>query len=217
MMRLVMDVNGMRRAEAALRGSGASTCFTHESREAGQCVVAWKRSAPGSVVLAVINASNRQWTACDYGLLADEPPGTTFHELLNSQADIYGGWEGSGNAFREIPVEADGTLRINLPKWSVLYFRRDEPGTEIPVLPSADPDRKLVNVEIPSPYAPPPDYVPPGSSPSSQTSTPAASPAPRAGTAAAAAQRSPAPRPAPRRRPLGRQASCAAPVSAWTG
>ena len=45
-------------------------------------------------------------------------------QILCTQDAAYGGWDGAGNAFYEPWTQADGTLPINLPKWSVVIFRR---------------------------------------------------------------------------------------------
>jgi hypothetical protein len=42
-------------------------------------------------------------------------------ERFNSQEAGFGGWEGSGNAGRDLH-EHDGRMYINLPKWSTLVF-----------------------------------------------------------------------------------------------
>jgi 1,4-alpha-glucan branching enzyme len=45
-------------------------------------------------------------------------------QILCTQDAAFGGWDGAGNAFYEPWTQLDGQLYINLPKWSVVMFRR---------------------------------------------------------------------------------------------
>ena len=45
-------------------------------------------------------------------------------QVLCTQDAAFGGWDGAGNAFHEPWTQADGTVYINLPKWSVVVMRR---------------------------------------------------------------------------------------------
>jgi len=47
-----------------------------------------------------------------------------WEEVFNSQSPQYGGWNDSGNYGHGLQTQADGKLDINLPKWSVLIFRK---------------------------------------------------------------------------------------------
>jgi len=44
-------------------------------------------------------------------------------EIFNSQASDYGGIDTTGNFAERLPV-TDGKLFINLPRWSLLMFRK---------------------------------------------------------------------------------------------
>jgi 1,4-alpha-glucan branching enzyme len=45
-------------------------------------------------------------------------------EIFNSQSPQYDGWNDSGNYGGNLQVQADEKLHINLPKWSILIFRK---------------------------------------------------------------------------------------------
>jgi hypothetical protein len=48
----------------------------------------------------------------------------SWEEIFNSQASQYGGFNDSGNFLANLRVGADGQIRIRLPKWSTLIFRK---------------------------------------------------------------------------------------------
>jgi 1,4-alpha-glucan branching enzyme len=74
-------------------------------------------------VVVVVNLSDRQWQEDDYGIHMDGEIGR-WEEIFNSQSPQYDGWNDSGNYGRDLQVQADGQLYINLPKWSILIFRK---------------------------------------------------------------------------------------------
>jgi 1,4-alpha-glucan branching enzyme len=47
-----------------------------------------------------------------------------WQEIFNSQSPQYDGWNDSSNYGSDPHAEGDGKLYINLPKWSVLIFRK---------------------------------------------------------------------------------------------
>lgn len=120
MRRMVGDVNQVRWNNPALRSDTLQ--FTHEDDENG--VVAFKRWSPdGNILLAVVNLGDRQWEQLNYGVNMGGESGQ-WEEVFNSQSPQYGGWSGSGNFGHHPWVQNDGRIYINLPKWSVLLFRK---------------------------------------------------------------------------------------------
>lgn len=119
MQRMVRDINGLRWQHPALRSPAGN--LTHVDRP-GQ-VVAFKRYTPdGDLLLVVVNASDNQWAFHDYGVWVDGESGT-WTEVFNSQAPDYGGVGTTGN-FAESLAVTDGRLFLNLPRWSLLVFRK---------------------------------------------------------------------------------------------
>ena len=120
MRNLVKDINWIRWHNPALRSDILQ--FIHEDRT--NTVLAFKRwHEGGNIVVVVVNLSDRQWQEHDYGIHRDGETGR-WSELFNSQSPQYDGWNNSGNYGRDLQVEGDGKLYINLPKWSVLIFRK---------------------------------------------------------------------------------------------
>ncbi len=120
MRRLVTDANSARWLNPALRSDTVQ--ITHEDR-ANQ-VAAFKRwDSAGNVVLTVVNLSGGQWEQGEYEVTLGGESGL-WEEIFCSQYPQYGGWEGAGNIGMQKPVQPDGTIRINLPRWSVLMFRK---------------------------------------------------------------------------------------------
>ena len=119
MQRLVTHANQLRWDHPALRSPAGNV--THVDRQ-GQ-VVAFKRySFDGDLVLVVVNASDNQWAFHDYGVDLGGENGTWI-EIFNSQAPEYGGFDTTGN-YGESIAERDGKLFINLPRWSVVMFKK---------------------------------------------------------------------------------------------
>jgi 1,4-alpha-glucan branching enzyme len=120
MRNLVRDANWVRWTNPALRSSTLQ--FIHEDHT--NTVLAFKRwHESGNVVMVVVNLSDHQWQNCDYGIHMGEEAGR-WEEICNSQAPQYGGWNDSGNYGYDLRVQGDGKLYINLPKWSILIFRK---------------------------------------------------------------------------------------------
>ena len=105
---------------SALRS--ATLQFTHEDH--ANTVLAFKRWHEGdNIVTIIVNLSNHQWQDCDYGIHIGGEMGR-WEEIFNSQAPLYDGRDGSGNYGYDIQVQRDEKLYVNLPKWSVLIFRK---------------------------------------------------------------------------------------------
>jgi 1,4-alpha-glucan branching enzyme len=96
--------------------------FIHEDRT--NTVLAFKRwHESGNIVVVVVNLSDRQWQEHDYGIHMGGETGR-WDEIFNSQSPQYYGWNNSGNYGHNLQAQADGNLYINLPKWSVLIFKK---------------------------------------------------------------------------------------------
>jgi 1,4-alpha-glucan branching enzyme len=119
MTRLVTDANQLRRDHPALRSD--NLLFTH--RDFQNRVLAFKRwNDQGDVLLAVLNMSDNQWDDPIYAVsLAGD--GGRWEEVFNSQAPQYGGWNDSGNFLADLDG-GSSWIKIRLPKWSVLIFRK---------------------------------------------------------------------------------------------
>jgi 1,4-alpha-glucan branching enzyme len=119
MQRLVRDSNDLRWQHPALRGPAGSV--THTDLQGG--VVAFKRyTQEGDLLLIVVNASDSQWAFHDYGVSTDGESGS-WTEIFNSQAPDYGAVDSTGNFAEQLAI-TDGQLFINLPRWSLLVFRK---------------------------------------------------------------------------------------------
>jgi 1,4-alpha-glucan branching enzyme len=96
--------------------------FIHEDRT--NTVLAFKRwHEGGNIVVVVVNLSDRQWQEHDYGIHIDGEIGQ-WSEIFNSQSPQYDGWNDSGNYEHNLQIQVDEKLYINLPKWSILIFRK---------------------------------------------------------------------------------------------
>jgi 1,4-alpha-glucan branching enzyme len=118
MQRLVQDANQMRWRHPALRSH--SLDVSHRDRHNN--VFAFRRwNDQGDVVLTVVNLSNSDWQS---GYAVRTGVGGGWHEIFNSQAPLYGGYEDSGNGPDALWSDGGGYVHIRLPKWSVLCFRQ---------------------------------------------------------------------------------------------
>ncbi len=118
---LVRDANWVRWNNPALRSE--TFRFIHE--DLSNTVLAFKRwHEGGNVVVVVVNLGDRQWQHWDYGIDMGGETGE-WMEILNTQAPQYDGWNDSGNYQSKLEVQGDGHLYVNLPKWSVLIFRKN--------------------------------------------------------------------------------------------
>lgn len=120
MRNLVRDVNNVRWNHPALRTDTLSVSHRDDRNQ----VLAFRRwTSSGDIVLVVVNLGDGQWENGDYGVGMGGENGI-WEEIFNSQSPQYGGWNGSGNFGARPRVQGDGRLYINLPKWSVLMFRK---------------------------------------------------------------------------------------------
>ena len=120
MRNLVRDINWIRWHNPALRSDTLQ--FIHEDRT--NTVLAFKRwHEGGNIVVVVVNLSDRQWQEHDYRIDLGGETGQ-WEEIFNSQSPQYDGWNDSGNYGHYLQAQEDGKLYINLPKWSVLIFRK---------------------------------------------------------------------------------------------
>jgi len=119
MRRLVAAANAVRWDNAALRADSLSV--PHEDPVNG--VLGFVRESQDNVVLTIVNLSDRNFSDHQYGVAAGGRFGQ-WTQILCTQDRAFGGWDGSGNAFYDPWTQADGRIYINLPKWSVVIFRR---------------------------------------------------------------------------------------------
>jgi 1,4-alpha-glucan branching enzyme len=119
MRRMVAACNDIRWQNPALRAD--SLTIPHE--DVTNQVLGFMRELYGNVVLVVVNLSEQNFTEHGYGVRTGAYDGQ-WSQILCTQDAAFGGWDGAGNAFYEPWTQADGQVYINLPKWSVVMFRR---------------------------------------------------------------------------------------------
>ena len=119
MRRLVSAVNDVRWMNPALRAD--SLVITHE--DSTNQVLGFRRQLYGNTVLTVANMSEQSFAGYSYGL-ATGGVSSQWTQILCTQDRVFGGWDGAGNAYYDPWDQADGRIYINLPKWSVVMFRR---------------------------------------------------------------------------------------------
>jgi 1,4-alpha-glucan branching enzyme len=116
MRRLVSVCNQLRWDEHALRSETLDVCHRDDENQ----VLAFKRWSGSSVLLTVVNLGDRDFLNHDYRV-ATGGQGGRWAQRLCTQDAAFGGWEGAGNAYYE-PWTEEGTVAINLPKWSVVVL-----------------------------------------------------------------------------------------------
>jgi 1,4-alpha-glucan branching enzyme len=119
MRRLVAAANNVRWENPALRSDSLEV--PHE--DPANQVLGFVRELYDNAVLVVVNLGNADFTGHGYGVSTGGRFGR-WTQILCTQDPAFGGWDGAGNAFHEPWTQADGRIYINLPKWSVLVFRR---------------------------------------------------------------------------------------------
>jgi 1,4-alpha-glucan branching enzyme len=119
MRRLVTACNAVRWQNPALRAE--SLTIPHED-DTNQ-VLGFLRQLYDNIVLVIVNLSEQNFTGYSYGVRTGGHNGQ-WTQILCTQAAAFGGWDGAGNAFYGPWTQTDGHLYINLPKWSVVMFRR---------------------------------------------------------------------------------------------
>jgi len=97
-----------------------SLSWTHEDQT--NKVVAFRRDWGDQHILVVVNFGATSFDQHSYG--AGTEMDGKWTQILCSQDKAYGGWDGAGNAFHEPQSEADGKIRINLPKFGVVVMKR---------------------------------------------------------------------------------------------
>jgi 1,4-alpha-glucan branching enzyme len=119
MRRLVAAANEIRWQNPALRAN--SLAIPHEDYD--NQVLGFTRVLYDNALLVVVNLSDRNFTNHSYGVRTGGISGQ-WTQILCTQDAAFGGWDSAGNAFYEPWTTGDGQLFINLPKWSVVVFRR---------------------------------------------------------------------------------------------
>lgn len=119
MRRLVAACNTARWQNPGLRAESLS--IPHEDHT--NQVLGFIRERNDNVLLTVVNLSEQNFTSYSYGVRTGGRSGR-WTQILCTQDAAFGGWDGAGNAFYEPSTQADGRLYINLPRWSVVIFRR---------------------------------------------------------------------------------------------
>eukprot|EP01053_Blabericola_migrator_P002582 Blabericola_migrator_1__2581@NODE_172_length_12094_cov_159_438181_g149_i0_p3_GENE_NODE_172_length_12094_cov_159_438181_g149_i0NODE_172_length_12094_cov_159_438181_g149_i0_p3_ORF_typecomplete_len463_score72_24Alphaamylase/PF00128_24/3_9e43hDGE_amylase/PF14701_6/6_2e05hDGE_amylase/PF14701_6/3e03GHL10/PF02638_15/0_0042Alphaamylase_C/PF02806_18/0_0077Melibiase/PF02065_18/0_0088AP_endonuc_2/PF01261_24/2_2AP_endonuc_2/PF01261_24/2_3e02AP_endonuc_2/PF01261_24/1_1e03GHL6/PF14871_6/0_16Peptidase_C10/PF01 len=125
-MTMVKDVNALRASSPWLQAvqEGANMCH----KDGHNLVIAGARGCD----LVVVNWGENQWEGSSLYGVSTPWPNRDVRQLFNSQAEEYGGWEGSWSSPRSAPQTAErtslktdghGRLHVILPKWSVLLFR----------------------------------------------------------------------------------------------
>jgi 1,4-alpha-glucan branching enzyme len=97
-----------------------SLTWTHEDHN--NKVLAFRRDWGDQHILVVINFSSQNFGNHSYKVRSGIDGQWT--QILCSQDSRYGGWDSAGNAFHEPHTQSDGTININLPKFSVIAMKR---------------------------------------------------------------------------------------------
>ncbi len=115
------DLIGLRKSDCALRPDGGSDVYNINDN--GNVVVFSRGAGNEIVVIANFSATNY----ADYALAF--PYNGTWHEILNSQATVYGGngWGNGGSV-----TVADGYTVMVIPQWSLLVLRYENPAGRSP-------------------------------------------------------------------------------------
>jgi 1,4-alpha-glucan branching enzyme len=120
MRRLVRACNTIRWQNPALRAD--SLAIPHEDHS--NQVLAFVRQYDNNVVLTVVNLSDDNFVDYSYGVKTGGHDGQ-WTQILCTQDATFGGWDGAGNAYHDPWTQSDGHVYINLPKWSVVVWRRN--------------------------------------------------------------------------------------------
>jgi 1,4-alpha-glucan branching enzyme len=118
MLTLYRDATNARWQHDTLRSG--SLAWTHEDQN--NKVLAFRRDWGHESILVVTNFGANIFSAHDYGVSTGGKHGQ-WTQILCSQDAAYGGWDGAGNAFHEPWTQADGSIYINVPKFSVVAMR----------------------------------------------------------------------------------------------
>jgi 1,4-alpha-glucan branching enzyme len=119
MRRLVAACNALRWEHPALRADNLS--IPHEDHD--NQVLGFLRQFSDDVVLVIVNLGETDFGSHEYGVATGGQEGQ-WTQILCTQDAEFGGWDGAGNAYYEPWTQGDGRIYINLPKWSVVVFRR---------------------------------------------------------------------------------------------
>lgn len=119
MRRLVTACNTLRWQNPALRAD--SLFITHE--DAANQTLGFVRELYDNTLLITVNLGDRNFIDHSYGVYTGGRNGQ-WTQVLCSQDTAFGGWETAGNAYHQPCIQADGKIYINLPKWSIVIFRR---------------------------------------------------------------------------------------------
>jgi 1,4-alpha-glucan branching enzyme len=118
MRQLVRECNALRTVTLALRSETLQITHVDQNNQ----VLAFKRwTNNGQAIITVVNLGDNSFGSSNYGVYTGGQPGR-FKELLCSQDARFGGWDGSGNANRDLWTQTDGRVYINLPKYSVVVL-----------------------------------------------------------------------------------------------
>nr|AAU01394.1 putative 1,4-alpha-glucan branching enzyme 2 [Toxoplasma gondii] len=120
MMNLVAAANKLRLSFPSLTDDHAPVRFCHLDYQ--NRVLGFVRGS----LLVVLNCSESQWEGRDYEVQTD-CVNRKFKQVFNSQAAEFGGWEASwSSADRNLSSSVHARLPVNLPKWSVTVYERQE-------------------------------------------------------------------------------------------
>ncbi|MCO6045088.1 alpha-amylase family glycosyl hydrolase [Aeoliella sp. ICT_H6.2] len=118
MRELVAASNAVRWENPALRSDDFR--IVHVDRENN--VLAFVREFYHNKILVVVNVGDRNFTDHNYEVPTGGLEGA-FAEVLCSQDERFGGWQGAGNAGHFPTPSEYGRISINLPQWSVVAFK----------------------------------------------------------------------------------------------
>jgi len=118
MKRCVAASNKLRIATRALVADGCQ--ITHE--DPGGRVLAFARHADGDLsCVCIVHLGEEQWDNGSYAINTGCGGDKKWSLKLNTQAQEFGGWEGS--AIGEVHADGSGKIHVSIPKWSVLVYK----------------------------------------------------------------------------------------------
>mmetsp|Transcript_77400 Transcript_77400/g.120916 ORF Transcript_77400/g.120916 Transcript_77400/m.120916 type:complete len:227 (+) Transcript_77400:1-681(+) len=89
--------------------------------DARNTILGFVRWSDDDVFLCILHLSEAQWENGEYGLHTGWGSNREWGLALNSQAGIFGGWDGSG--IDQVVSDGSGKIFLNIPKWSCLVYK----------------------------------------------------------------------------------------------
>lgn len=89
-------------------------------KDGNNTILAFMRWSQEVAALCIAHLGEQQWESDSYGINTGWGGGRVWKLALSSQAQEFGGWEGSSTP--EAKADESGKIMINIPKWSMLVY-----------------------------------------------------------------------------------------------